>query len=110
VKIDLRNIIFSFIAALLVGLITLPSILKLEHSISEHPTFICKEKSKLHIHEVELDCDYHKFNITTFYSHLPQEFNTFSAALKSKKDINWYTFFSKYQNLNFSRRGPPVII
>ncbi|MBC8768911.1 hypothetical protein H4O18_12990 [Arenibacter sp. BSSL-BM3] len=109
-KINLRNILFSFIAALLVGLILLPSVIKLNHAIFEHHTFICKEKGKLHIHEVELDCDYHKFNITPYYTYLQQEFRTFSEIPKSKKIVNFYNFLSKYQKLHFSRRGPPSAI
>jgi hypothetical protein len=110
VKTKLRNIAFYFLAALLIGLITLPAILKLKHAIFEHHTFVCKEKGKLHIHEVELDCDYHKFNLTHYYTHLQQEFATFSTIVKSKKIINFYNFLSKYQKLHFSRRGPPATI
>ncbi|MDL5511805.1 hypothetical protein QSE00_08280 [Arenibacter sp. M-2] len=106
-KIHLRNITFSIIAVLLVGLITLPSILKLKHAIFEHHTFVCKEKGKLHIHEVELDCDYHKFNLTHLYTLTQQEFATFTIVPKTEKIINFYNFLSKYQKLHFSRRGPP---
>ncbi|HCO85017.1 MAG TPA: hypothetical protein DIT95_16025 [Arenibacter sp.] len=109
-KIYLRNIAFSFIAVLLVGLIALPSILKLKHAIFEHHTFVCKEKGKLHIHEVELDCDYHKFNLTHYYTLFQKEFITFTVIAKSKKIINFYNFLSKYQKLHFSRRGPPSTI
>ncbi|MCM4152277.1 hypothetical protein DHD05_11805 [Arenibacter sp. N53] len=97
-------------AALLVSLILLPSVLKLKHAIFEHHTFVCKEKGKLHIHEVELDCDLHKFNITPYVAHLQQEFRSYSELPKSKKIINFYNFLSKYQKLHFSRRGPPSAI
>lgn len=106
-KIHLRNITFSFIAVLLVGLITLPSILKLKHAIFEHHTFVCVEKGKLHIHEVELDCDYHKFSLTHYYTLGQQEFATFTTLPRTEKIINLYNFLSKYQILHFSRRGPP---
>ncbi|MCM4163096.1 MULTISPECIES: hypothetical protein [unclassified Arenibacter] len=107
-KIYFRNIIFSFIAVLLVGLITLPSVLKLKHAIFEHHTFVCKEKGKLHIHEVELDCDYHKFNLTHYYTHFQQEIATFTVITRSAKIIDFYSFLSKHQKLHFSRRGPPT--
>ncbi|WP_085497904.1 hypothetical protein [Arenibacter troitsensis] len=109
-KIYFRNITFSFIAVLLVGLIALPSVLKLKHAVFEHHTFVCKEKGKLHIHEVELDCDYHKFNLTHYYTHSQQEFTTFTVKAKSEKITDHYIFLSKYQQLHFSRRGPPLSI
>jgi len=110
VKYNIKNIVSCVSAALLVGLILLPSVLKLKHAILEHQTFVCKEKGKLHLHEVELDCDYHKFNLTHYYSHSQPDFNTITCIPKSKKIINFYNSLNEYEVLLFSRRGPPFLV
>ena len=94
-------------AIILVATISLPSIIKIEHALTEHQSLICKEKGKLHFHEVELDCKFDDFSITTQTFPTNTEFTILFSDLGTKKIENFYTFLSKYQKLHFSRRGPP---
>ena len=94
-------------AIFMVTIISLPSIIKIKHALTEHQSFVCKEKGKLHIHEVELDCKFDNFSITTQIFPENQEINIPTLEGKTDKIENFYDFLSKYQKLHFSRRGPP---
>jgi len=84
-----------------------PSIVKMAHAIIEHEHLECKAVGQLHIHEVELDCDFHDFNLS------PQFHSTLVEVPKpliihiSNTITSQYTFLSKYQQLHFALRGPP---
>lgn len=94
-------------ALLLVVFISLPAIIKIKHALTEHQSFVCKEKGKSHIHEVELDCRFDDFSITTQIFPGNQEVCIPTLNQKTEKIENLYDFLNKYQKLHFSRRGPP---
>jgi hypothetical protein len=94
-------------ALILVAIISLPSILKIKHALTEHQSFVCKEKGKFHIHEVELDCRFDDFSITTQIFPENQEVHILTLVWETEKIENLYNFLNKYQKLHFSRRGPP---
>lgn len=100
----------SFLAIILVAIISLPSIIKIKHALTEHQSFVCKEQGKLHIHEVESDCKFDDFNITTQIFPGNQEIHLLTWDPETGKIENFYDFLNKYQKLHFSRRGPPSII
>mgnify|MGYP000885105588 CR=1 FL=1 len=95
-------------AIILVVFISLPSILKIKHAVTEHQTFVCKDKGKLHFHEVELDCKFDDFSIITQIFPGISPINIPTWKQKSEKIENFYCFLNKYQKLHFSRRGPPI--
>ncbi|MDX1362919.1 hypothetical protein [Arenibacter latericius] len=108
--ISFREHILPLLSILMVALFALPGGLKAKHAILEHHTFVCKEKGKLHVHEVELECEFHKFNISHFvfpeFSGIDDPIWTVSKI----KIVDYYQFLSKYQDLHFSLRGPPSLI
>ena len=101
-----QNFIFTF-CLLLVAFLVTPSIVKMAHAIIEHEHLECKALGELHIHEVELDCDFQDFNLS------PQIHSTLVEVPRpliihiSNKIASQYTFLSKYQKLHFALRGPP---
>ena len=101
-----KNFISTF-CLLLVAFLCFPSIVKMTHALIEHKHLECKAIGQLHIHEVELDCDLHDFNMS------PQFHSTLAEVPKplivhiSNKITSQYTFLSKYQKLHFALRGPP---
>jgi hypothetical protein len=88
----------------------LPASSKIKHAVFEHHNFVCKEKGKLHVHEVELECEFDKFNISQFIFLEYLGFNDTGWTIKTGKIFNFYQFLSKYQKLHFSLRGPPSVV
>ena len=91
---------------MVVFLIT-PSIVKIVHALNDHRQLECKAFGQLHIHEVELDCDFNDFNLS------PQNHSSLVEVPKPliihipNKITSQYTFLSRYQKLHFALRGPP---
>lgn len=99
----------SFVSLLLVLAILGPSVLKISHAIFEHEDTHCVESGSLHVHGVELDCDFQKFKL----SH--QQYPVFCQIINfisfPPRDIvfSCYTYISNYQELHFTLRGPPLL-
>jgi hypothetical protein len=99
----------SLISLLLVVALLSPSLVKLSHALNEHEHFECKSIGQLHAHEVELDCDFQKFNVSPqLYPSLTKALQLFKTP-QYKKYFSEYTFLSKYQKLHFALRGPPQV-
>lgn len=96
------------LSLLLIAAILSPSILKISHALYEHEEQFCEDNSSVHVHEVEIDCDFQKFQLS------PQLYPNFAKTLElypdliKENDLNFYSFLSKYQKLHFTLRGPPI--
>lgn len=101
-----QNFIFTFYL-LLVGILFAPSIIKIGHALSDHEHLECKAIGQLHIHEVELDCDFQDFNLSPQFNSTLVEVPRLLIIQISNKIATQYTFLSKYQKLHFALRGPP---
>jgi hypothetical protein len=103
-----KNFIFT-LCLLLVAFLCIPSIVKMAHALIEHEHLECKAFGQLHIHEVELDCDFHDFNLSPqFHSTLVEVPKPLIIHISNKIDSQ-YNFLSKYQKLHFALRGPPSV-
>ena len=105
-----NHIIVNALSIALVLFLFTPSIVKLKHAISEHEHFECTAVGEIHIHKIELDCDFEKFNLSPQFEprliQLPENFNTSEYKVASQL----YTFLSYYQKMHFTLRGPPSLV
>lgn len=97
----------SLMAMLLVVFLCVPSIIKISHALNGHKSTKCFQVGKLHMHEVELDCVFHDFNLSPLCS-TPIVFIPAPLVIDTPSKITYhYTFLSKYQKLHFALRAPP---
>jgi hypothetical protein len=105
-----EHIIFKLLTFMFVIALMVPSTLKLLHVFKHSDHKVCVGINSTHIHNIDLDCEFQKFQLTTFFN-IP-DFNF--AVFQPKKILNLiesqYFFLSKYQHLQFSLRGPPSLI
>ncbi len=102
-----KNILNTLFTILFVTSLLAPSAVKISHAFTDHEELVCHSFGKLHIHKVELDCDFQKYKVTVQFQPPFIEVPTFSFLTVKKKYKNQYSFLSKYQKLHFSLRGPP---
>ncbi|MGB5553715.1 MAG: hypothetical protein WBM83_03575 [Flavobacteriaceae bacterium] len=104
----LKKILLSTATLLLVLCIIGPSVQKLFHSLNVDHSQQCTNKTDVHVHKAELDCDFDKFKLSP--QPLPVFVNTFLLipVLAKEKTESHYFFLSKYQQLHFALRGPPA--
>jgi len=87
-KYNKQHIGFKLIAIVLLCAIILPAAVKFNHIFENHKHEICKGEPQAHIHEVDLDCEFYKFNLETYnytfttYPNLIQS-NTISNAVNT---------------------------
>ena len=78
------------------------------HELFEHEHFECTALGELHIHEVELDCEFQKFNLSNYTYLELVKIPAYIIVPKMQQCFSQYTFLSKYQQLHFALRGPPM--
>jgi hypothetical protein len=108
VKASVKKILRSILAIFLVVALQLPVAAKISHAIFNHIEVDCNDYGSLHIHEIEFDCEFQKYNflnkgVLPDYQSFHSEFLVVSEQIFSA-----YTFLNKYQELHFSLRGPPA--
>lgn len=105
-----EHIIFKLITLFLVVIFFAPSAVKFSHVFTHHKHDICIGGNTTHIHKVDLDCEFHKFQLK---NNLLLNFSIselFSLQENPLEIISQYRFLSKYQRLHVSLRGPPSLI
>ncbi len=95
---------------LLVAALLLPASVKMAHIFQHHKHEACNGDSTTHLHKVDLECDFQKFQIHNHFTFSDSHFQLFSLTKTSEKHLSFYQFLSKYQRLHFSLRGPPALI
>ena len=101
-----RNTVFPLISLLLVVCLSAPTVVKLVHHLHGHSFVKCNEE-KAHFHKAEFDCDFHKYNFSSYslpaFVCLPHS----PIIGPQKPHYSVYSFLSKYQKLHCDLRGPP---
>lgn len=107
-EITFKKILFPCISFLILAALSIPDFAKISHAINEHKEFTCSEKSKVHFHEVEFDCDFHKYHNATYFTPILNKYSLFIPKIDVKQNQNYYFLLSDFQKLHFSLRGPPL--
>jgi len=95
---------------ILVIALLVPSFVKLAHAFETHKHEICKTPQKSHYHNLDLDCEFYKFKLSTTFSFQLQDYSLTS--------INYPSLITNYYKFNYSNshigltslRGPPELI
>nr|MCH9661684.1 hypothetical protein [Bacteroidota bacterium] len=78
------------------------------HAVETHEHKACDEIT-IHIHEKEVECDLHDFQLTPSHFHL-ETYPEFLEETLISTEINWATpSFISVEKHHFFLRGPPVI-
>ena len=105
-----EHIVFKILTILLVVTLWVPSAVKLAHVFEHHKHEVCEGGGSTHIHKVDLDCEFQKFNTTHHYQ-LSLKFDKLFQILSYTRIYNLtYKFLNNHRPLSFSLRGPPVLV
>ncbi len=105
-----EHIVFKLLTMLLVLTLLVPSAVKLAHVFEHHKHEVCQGGDNTHIHKVDLDCEFQKFQINNNFTFSKIVLDVFQLNENSKTIVSQYQFLSKYQHLHFSLRGPPALV
>jgi hypothetical protein len=105
-----EHIATKAITILLACLLLVPASAKFAHIFSNHKHDICYGKKISHLHELNTDCDLHKFKLSQSYVFNIAVFELISSSKKAPLIIFHPQYLINYQNLQTALRGPPVLI
>lgn len=105
-----QHIIFKIFASAIALLLLVPTVVKFNHIFADHEHDICLGEKSTHLHELNTDCDFHKFNINTPYCFFSNDIELFTEIYIHKTSSSLYTFLHNHRQLSFSLRGPPVLV
>lgn len=105
-----KHIAFKILTVLLSVTLLVPTATKFAHIFAHHKHDICLGEKATHLHELNIDCNFYKFKLTTVYNISFFNFNLFTPKEQPLEIVSQYQFLSKYQRLQIALRGPPAII
>lgn len=97
-------------ALLLVVSLLLPVSLKFAHAFEGHKHEVCTSKNTKHIHQIDHDCEFHKFKHNNLLTFVTQNYSIAEISSPRTEIPAYYQFLSTYQKLHFKLRGPPQLI
>ncbi|MEO8933731.1 MAG: hypothetical protein ABI295_05440 [Xanthomarina sp.] len=108
-KHEKQDIIFRVLSILLVVLVLTPSVVKLEHAFnhSHHKHEVCIGEPQTHLHTLDIDCEFYKFQLNTAFTLPVHSFKLLEKQDNHQVIKSQYFFISEFQALHFSLRGPP---
>ncbi len=100
-----------FLSLILTIGILAPSVIKLGHSIYEHNSEKqCVAQGTVHIHDGDLDCDFHDFNLASKVLFSPVFENVSIEVPYVALQTDFYvTSFKPHKFSYHALRGPPVV-
>ncbi len=107
----LQHIIFKCLTISIVLTLLAPSVVKLGHAFEDHKHEVCVDSSTTHLHTLDLECEFYKFNISN--SLLIPDFQYKIPIIdfySSIENFGLYNFKYNHQHLYFSLRAPPQIL
>lgn len=105
-----QHIAYRIATLVLVLALVLPTLVKFSHIFQYHEHEICHNEFEAHLHTLDLDCEFYKFNLTSSFTIPNYSIEIFQPLHSYLKSDSYYNFLSKYQRLHFSLRGPPQLI
>lgn len=106
----LKYNLFKCFTILIVMVLIAPAVVKLGHAFENHKHEICVDNSSAHLHTLDLDCEFYKFNISNplLIPNFQYEIS-FIDSYSTIKNFGLYNFKYNHQQLYFSLRGPPLV-
>lgn len=107
-----ENIIFKTLTILLVITLIAPSIVKFSHVFthSNHKHDVCKGLKTTHLHEIDLDCEFYKFQLNNHFLSSFKKDHWLQTPYYKQVHFLTYKFLNNHRPLSFSLRGPPVLV
>lgn len=103
-----QHITFRIATLLIVLCLVLPSVVKFTHIFAHHEHEVCLGENQSHFHELDMDCEFYKFNLNHQTTLTNFEFVPLEVTHDQEVITSGYLFLSSFQRLHFSLRGPPL--
>ena len=105
-----QHIISRITTIIIVACLLLPIGVKSAHVFSHHEHEVCIDENQPHFHEIDMDCEFYKFNLNSnLYVHV----HTFEINFEIKTqtvNVKNYLYSKDHQHPSTYLRGPPCLM
>ncbi|GAA3625938.1 hypothetical protein GCM10022397_09570 [Flavivirga jejuensis] len=107
-----QHIIFKIATLLLVATFLVPTVVKFHHIFShhDHEYEVCLGEKSTHLHEIDLDCEFYKFQLNKNFVYTSFNADLFQIPLYHKTSSLTYNYLYNHRRLSLTLRGPPVLV
>lgn len=107
-----EHIIFKALTIMLVITLIVPSAVKFSHVFthSQHKHDVCKGEKTTHLHEIDIDCEFYKFQLNNHFLSQLENDNWLQTPYYHEVSLLTYKFLNSHRPLSFSLRGPPALV
>lgn len=105
-----EHIASKCITLLIAAILLVPYGVKFAHIFTHHTHEVCKGYESTHIHKVDMDCEFYKFQLNNNFTHSFFSPDFFLQQKETLLIVSQYQFLSKFQRLQTALRGPPALI
>ncbi len=105
---DKNRVLGNSLTTILIVALLFPSAFNFFHLYSHHDHGHCTETTQAHFHEVSLDCELCDLQITPAVTIYSLEITDTKIFNFNPRISSYNLLISKYQQLHFNLRGPPV--
>lgn len=109
-KHKIQHIIINSLVIILLAAIALPNVVKLAHVFEDHKHEVCINPSDYHFHEVEIDCEFYKFKVSSSFTFTPSDLELLLIENNHKTYFSYYNYLNSHQQLSSYSRGPPNLM
>lgn len=92
-----------------VACLVLPTIVKFSHVFSHHEHEVCLGENQSHFHEIDMDCAFFKFKLSSSYYFVIETFSINEKVIFNKVKTKYHTYLKSHQQLSTYLRGPPSL-
>lgn len=106
-----QHIVFKIATLLVIATILIPYAVKFTHVFNHHQHDICLNKNQTHLHNLDLECSFYKFNINTPFVSFTNDFDILiKTETHSNPTSTPYNYLISHWQLSYSLRGPPAVV
>lgn len=104
------HLITKVATVILIVALLVPSVVKFSHILEDHKHEVCKGEFQSHFHEVDLDCEFYKFNLNNGILFEIAHLELLQVEHNQEFLQEHYIFLQGHQQCNAYLRGPPFLV
>ena len=105
-----QHIISRITTIIIVACLLLPTGVKIAHVFSNHDHKVCIGENQSHFHEIDMDCEFYKFNLSNNFYFKVDDYSIDFKIKTHTTNVTKYVYSKDHQHPSTYLRGPPCLM
>lgn len=105
-----QHISLRITTIIIVACLLLPTGIKISHVLSDHDHEVCIGKNQSHFHEIDMDCEFYKFNLSNNFYLKVVDYSIDFKIKTQTVNVKNYVYLKDHQHPSTYLRGPPYLM